>query len=253
MTDEPDPEALPPVLAVAWQRTPPPARGPRPSLTVAAIVGAAVEIADEEGIDAVSMARVAGRLGYTPMALYRHVRSKDDLLALAQDAAFADPPTLDAAAGWRPGLEAWTRALAAAYRARPWVLDIPIAGPPSLPRQVAWLDRALAVLEGTPLLPHERLSAALMLSNHARSWSMLARDLERSRGSTGTGPPAGTDALRLVAELAAPDRFPAVGPVLRDVLAAIEAGDDDGEDVADEFEFGLQRILDGLDAHMRRA
>src|SRR5260370_20248427 len=70
---------LPPVLELLWGRRQPGRRGPKPELTVGAIVEAAMRIADADGLDAVSMARVAQELGFTTMSLYRHVTGKDEL------------------------------------------------------------------------------------------------------------------------------------------------------------------------------
>ena len=87
---------LPPVLAIGWGLSVSPTRGPRATITATGIVDAAIGLADAEGIAAVSMARVAERVGVTTMALYRHVPSKDDLLALMFDRrdrpATAAPP-----------------------------------------------------------------------------------------------------------------------------------------------------------------
>jgi AcrR family transcriptional regulator len=78
---------LPADVALMWGLRDVTKRGPKPSLSVEDIVRAAIEIADAEGLAAVSMARVAERLGNSTMALYRHVKSKDELLILMSDAA----------------------------------------------------------------------------------------------------------------------------------------------------------------------
>ena len=70
---------LPRGVALAWGIAASPQRGPKREMSVERIVEAAVEIADAEGLGAVSMAAVAARLGYTPMSLYRYVTAKDDL------------------------------------------------------------------------------------------------------------------------------------------------------------------------------
>ena len=81
-TSDPD---LPRGIALAWGVAASPQRGPKREMSVERIVEAAVEIADAEGIGAVSMAAVASRLGYTPMSLYRYVTAKDDLILLMQE------------------------------------------------------------------------------------------------------------------------------------------------------------------------
>ena len=69
-----------------------PHRGPKPALTLGRIVTAAVALADAEGLDAVSMGRVAAELGTAPMSLYRHVSAKEELLTLMVDAAWDEFP-----------------------------------------------------------------------------------------------------------------------------------------------------------------
>src|SRR4051812_49574831 len=101
---------LPASIAAAWGLRERPARGPRPGLSLERIVGAAVDLADAEGIGAVSMGRVAKELGSSPMSLYRYVAAKDELLALMVDAALALPNAPgDPGEDWRAGIarRAW--------------------------------------------------------------------------------------------------------------------------------------------------
>src|SRR3954464_11401972 len=106
MTDEP--LALPPGIDLLWGRRAPGSRGPKPGLSIDAIVAAAISIANAEGLDAVSMARVAKAVGFTPMSLYRYVSNKDELLQLMWNAS-ADgivdfkPEGI----GWRARLSHW--------------------------------------------------------------------------------------------------------------------------------------------------
>lgn len=256
MTEEPAPGAgIPPVLAIAWGRAEPSTRGPRAGLTTDAIVAAAIELADAEGLAAVSMGRVANRLGYTPMSLYRYVPSKEALLALVQDAALGDPPaTLASLGDWREDLAAWARGVSAGWLAHPWVLDIPISGPPAMPRSIAWLERALAVTAGTALSLGEQLSVALLLSGYARNWAQLERDLQRGRARSGLREEqVYPEFQRVLLHLIDPDRFPSVHAVINEGMFDDGPGDggDEGE-VEEEFEFGLQRILDGIEAYMDR-
>ena len=103
---------LPPGIAAAWGVRAPMTKGPRPKLTVEAIVAAGIDTADEEGLEAVSMNRVARRLGSSPMGLYRYVTSKEELLQLMVDAALGAMPDATTAAGWRERLERCARWLA---------------------------------------------------------------------------------------------------------------------------------------------
>src|SRR5690606_23755251 len=102
MTDAPD---LPPRLALAWGVAERPERAPKRELSIERIVETAIEIADADGLGAVSMAKVAQRLGFTTMSLYRYVTSKDDLLLLMQEAALdVEYPPAHEPADWRAEL-----------------------------------------------------------------------------------------------------------------------------------------------------
>src|SRR6266849_10257810 len=104
-----------------------PHKGPKPALSLARIVDAAVRVADAEGLGAVSMGRVAAELGAAPMSLYRHVSAKEELLRLMVDAAWGDSPGQPAPGeGWRAGLARWAWAMHAAARRHPWVVRIPV-------------------------------------------------------------------------------------------------------------------------------
>src|SRR6478752_9481671 len=111
MADTDDEDAdLPRGIALAWGVAANPQRGPKREMSVESIVEAAVELADAEGLGAVSMAAVAARLGYTPMSLYRYVTAKDDLVLLMEEEATGLPPEeIFEVQGWRGKLEALYR------------------------------------------------------------------------------------------------------------------------------------------------
>src|SRR5688500_13948513 len=106
-------------VELLWGHRGQPTRGPRPALTLASIADAAIKVADEEGLDAVSMQRVAGALDVTKMALYRYVSSKAELLAVMTEIAVGEPPVLTAG-DWRGRLAEWAGLLRATWREHPW-------------------------------------------------------------------------------------------------------------------------------------
>jgi AcrR family transcriptional regulator len=239
-----DPE-LPPVLAIGWGLTAPASRGPRPTMTAAGIVDAAIALADADGIAAVAMARVAERLGVTTMALYRYVSSKDDLLVLMVDAAMGPPPPRRRTRGWRPGLRHWVHDLFDRYQAHPWALDVPITGPPALPNQLAWLDRGLAELARTDLELAEQLSVMLLLAGFVRNAATLARDIAGGHEQAGSTPAeAEAQYQSLLEALVTAERFPALHAAVRGGLLS----DSDPDDLG--LEFGLATILDGVAARV---
>src|SRR3989440_19394 len=98
------------------------AKKPRVALTLPGIVKAAIYVADTDGIEAVSMQRVAGDLGFTKMSLYRHVPSKTELLGIMIDTAVGEPPDLSTVpGGWRARLEEFVRQLAGVWQQHPRV------------------------------------------------------------------------------------------------------------------------------------
>ena len=109
---------------VVWTRLSRQPRGPRPSLTHEQIAGAAVEIADAEGAHAVSMRKVADRLGVGTMSLYRYVANKDELFELMADHVVGEQvPEGEPAGDWREELRqsAWRQR--AMMLRHPWSRD----------------------------------------------------------------------------------------------------------------------------------
>jgi AcrR family transcriptional regulator len=227
---------VPPSIALAWGLAVRPSRGPRPGLSLEQLVAAGVKVAMTEGIAALSMGRVARELGVGTMSLYRYVSAKDDLLTLMFDAAIGSPPPIDGRAEWREGLTTWARGVRAGYQRHPWVLRIPISGPPLGPNNVAWLDASLQAMARTPLTEQQKLSTTLLISGFVRNEATLTADLRAASGGEQVMPKYG----EMLAALLPEGRFPA----LRQALASGALSDDDDIDV--EFDFGLTRILDGV-------
>ncbi len=209
---------------------------PRPGLSVRRIVRAAIELADADGLAAVSMARVAERLGFTTMSLYRHVRNKDELLLLVLNAVAEPPASLaEPCDGWRAGMARWCREHLALLRRHPWMLQISTDRPPTTPNQLIWMDRGLRVLEETPLSPGDRMSVLLLCTGfvvgQARFAIGVSAEAEQAYGA-------------LLDKLVDAERHPALRRV-------VDAGTFDPADTADsqeyDFEFGLARLLDGVE------
>jgi AcrR family transcriptional regulator len=233
-------DQIPRTLQVLWGEQP--RRGPRQALSLDRIVSAGIAIADADGIAGLSMARLAERLGSAPMSLYRHVSNKDELLTFMMDAAPGDPPVLPA--GWRDGLETWARALRDVYYAHPWILQVTAGRPPLDPGQLAWLDRGLSALGGTPLSHGDRFEAVMTVLHYVRGEAQIMAVL--LKGGPGDGPEATAaqdEYARLIANFVRADRFPALAAA-SDAGIFRADGDDDAET---SFRFGLTRVLDGLE------
>jgi AcrR family transcriptional regulator len=227
---------LPASMALAWGVTAHSGRGPKRALTLDQVVDAGIAVAVADGLAAVSMARVAERLGVSTMALYRYVPGKDDLLELMVDAALGSPPPAAPREDWRAGLHRWAAGVRAAYQANPWALQVPITAPPLGPNNVRWLENALAAMSRTRLTGQEKLSCVLIVSGYVRSDEQLAQGMRA--GAYADAPP--DLYARRLARLVDAETF----PELSAVLASGELADEEGVDA--EFEFGLARVLDGI-------
>jgi AcrR family transcriptional regulator len=237
---------IPGTIAAAWGVREQPHRGPKPALRLNRIVDAAVRLADADGLDAVSMGRVAAELGTAPMSLYRHVSAKEELLTLMVDAAWGPVPDQPAPGepvpgGWRAGLSRWAWALREGAQRHPWVIRIPVSGLPIMPNEVAWFENALACLAGTGLSEARKASVIMLLAGYVRYQAIIEADVQAAIRASGLSPGQWMASYpRMLAQLADPQRFPA----LTEFIAAGVFETDDGPD--DEFIFGLQRILDGV-------
>jgi AcrR family transcriptional regulator len=232
---------LPRGLALAWGVAASPNRGPRRELSIERIVDAAIELADADGLDGVSMAKVAGRLGYTTMSLYRYVTSKDDLLLLMQEQVLdVEGPPAHEPSDWRAELREWVLFTKALLDEHPWYLDVPIRGVPLTPNNLRIVDSGLRALRSTALGQEEKMSAILLGSGYALTSARMERDLRRAVQSaddddTALGSAYG-DTLR---QLVDPARFPNLWPL-------VESGTYVGEGAIDDVAFGLERLLDGV-------
>jgi AcrR family transcriptional regulator len=233
---------LPASIEAAWGIRESPGKGPKRGLSLGRIVDAAVTVASAEGLAAVSMSRVATELGAATMSLYRYVGAKGELLALMTDAAFS---TLPRAAHpdepWRSALSGWAREHLAVLRRHPWLLRIPVSGPPITPNLVVWFDRGLGALHSTGLPEGDKLGVLLLVNGFVRNSASLTADLRMAASAGGSVVVSATHSYALLlSRLADRDRFPAIG-------AALMAGAfDQAEDGDADFNFGLACILDGV-------
>jgi AcrR family transcriptional regulator len=221
-------------------------RGPQPALSLERIVAAAVEIADAEGLPALSMARLAERLGCATMSLYRHVSNKDELHVFMMDTAPGSPPTVAAGTTWRSGLESWARALQAVYYRHPWILQIIAGRPPLEPGQLAWLEAGLRALQGTRLAPSDKLSVILLVLNYVRGEAQIKTGLLQAHRRTPRQEREGQAwYARTLALLVDAERFPALAELIAAGVFG-PVGGDGGAGPDPSFEFGLARLLDGV-------
>ncbi|MCC9308083.1 TetR/AcrR family transcriptional regulator C-terminal domain-containing protein [Kitasatospora sp. RB6PN24] len=226
----------------------PAAASPRPArraaqegaLTPERIVAAAIGIADQEGLAAVSMRRVAAELGVATMSLYRHVADKDGLLVQMMDRAFTEwPLPADPPRGWRERLELATRMMWAMFRRHPWLASaLSVTRPQPVAGAIPYSEWVLASLAAQGLDLGTAFNAHLMLFNHVRGTAVNVESELEAQAHSGIDNEEWMDSQEpaLHAIMAGGD-FPMMNRLVAE-------GYDFDLDAL--FEFGLQRLLDGL-------
>ncbi|MFD0366662.1 TetR/AcrR family transcriptional regulator C-terminal domain-containing protein [Streptomyces sp. NPDC059071] len=210
------------------------------ALTLGRIVGAAVTVADTEGLAAVSMRRVAAELGVAAMSLYRHVADKDDLLTRMMDTVIAEHPLpADPPAGWREAIELAARQLWDLFRRHPWLAPaLSVTRPQMIISALPYSEWMLATLHAHGLDLQSAFTAHLMLLNYARGIAVNLETEREAEAHSGLDSEEWMDTQEPALQaILAGGRFPALSHLAR-------AGYDLDLDAL--FEFGLQRLLDGL-------
>ncbi|MFD8571776.1 TetR/AcrR family transcriptional regulator [Streptomyces sp. NPDC059639] len=231
-----------------WERVEHPSPPPRtPTLSHARIAAVAVKIADAEGIDAVTMRRIATELEVAPMAAYRYVSGKDEVLELMVDLVHADLTAADAPGDWRETMRLLALRTRDLVLAHPWLsqLGSPRAMFAPTPNRLAVVEQALVSLEKAGLRPDLSMMVFDTVNSyvHGAAYTEVAmRMLIEEHGLTDTDGVKASMAPGFV-WLVGSGRYPAF-------LRSVEAGGRPG-DPAGKFESGLECVLDGIAARMR--
>ncbi|GGT05782.1 TetR/AcrR family transcriptional regulator [Nonomuraea spiralis] len=221
-------------------------REPRPGLSLGRIVRAAVELADAEGLEGLSMRKVADRLGFTTMSLYRHVPGRDQLVDLMRDEvlgeALATAPDAapDAGGGWRGRLEEAARRAWELRMRHPWLAEVRGSRHLPGPNAVAHYDHMLGALTGTALRPSEVVAVVGLLGRFVDAEALLLAETRREERRSGVSEQEWWGARDSLYERL--DRYPALSRLWE------TGGWDDPED---SFTFGLRRLLDGVEVLIR--
>ncbi|MFI8524778.1 GntR family transcriptional regulator [Promicromonospora sukumoe] len=205
------------------------------------LVRAAIEIADTEGLEAVSMRRLAAQLGVGPMSLYRHVANKDELLVAMADRAFGEidlPRT--GPEGWRARLELTARRQWQLCRTHLWLSrTVSFTRPLLVPNMMAQTEWTLRALDGLGLPPTVRMREALALHGLVVTAALsLADEVEAEQDSGVTLDRWHAEQGVRADELLRSGRFPLLASVPGEVA----------RDVDGLFEYSLARHLDGFAA-----
>jgi AcrR family transcriptional regulator len=237
-------------LELLWGGGKQPDRKARPALSLERIIEAAIELADAEGLGGLSMQRLAERLGFTTMALYRYVPGKAELIDVMVDAACGEPPKLGGAAGgWREKLELWARESYGLFVSHPWMLRVVTSRRLMGPNELAWFDSGLGAVSGIGLSAAQMIEVLILVNAYVRGLAQALVDVARAERDTGVSEGRWYSAYApLLKRFDREEHY----PVLRDILAegAFEEPDE-GSGPDETLEFGLQRVLDGVEAFIQ--
>ena len=224
-------------------------RKPRLGLSLERVIQSGIELADSDGLGAVSMKRVAERLGFTTMSLYRYVTSKDELLLLMQDTVWQPPAGLDVPLdGWRDGLARWTRQQYLIMERHPWLDEVRFIERAGTPSQIAWMDLGLRPLADVPLNEYEKTAILLLLSGYVSSQARLAATAREGARQGLFAPDEATEAFgELLRTVVDAERFPALRRAVEGGAFAPQEGD-----LYAPLDFGLELMLDGIERLIER-
>jgi AcrR family transcriptional regulator len=240
--DQGDPQR---VMELLWGERPRPKRGPRQALTLEEVIAEAAGIAETEGMPALSMRRLASRLGVGAASLYTYVAGKEELCALMLDHAVSRDTLPHSFPGtWREKTTAWARKDWQDFTAHPWSLQLAASRQLAGPGALAWLDSAAQVFVAAGLPNGEAVAAVHSVSVYVQGQARAA--VSEAETLRAIGPDGRSwrqvegEYLRRHVDLR---QYP--------TLAAASAHDRMPEP-ADVFEFGLQSLLDGIQARIER-
>ncbi|MDN5725571.1 MAG: TetR/AcrR family transcriptional regulator, partial [Propionibacteriales bacterium] len=235
-------------LALLWRTSPAPRRkGPARSVTVEQVVQAALRLADEQGLAAVTMRAVADSVGVSAMSIYTYVPAKPELLDLMVDSCYAAMPrTTWSDQPWRTRLAVVAEANRALLVAHPWLTEVAaLSRPPLGPGVMAKYEHELAAFDDTGLSDLDTDAALTHLLGFVQAHCRAAHDAARSTTDSAMSDAEWWQANQpILARALDPDTYP------RAVRVGAAAGEAQGGAWAADrhWTFGLARTLDGLAA-----
>ncbi|MBL6277681.1 TetR/AcrR family transcriptional regulator C-terminal domain-containing protein [Micromonospora fiedleri] len=232
-------------LRLLWRRTEDgPRRGPRQGRSLDDIVRAAIELADREGLDAVTMRALAKAVGVAPMTLYTYVPGKAELLDLMLDALYADMPRPDRSGEpWRTRVAALAQDNRELFAAHPWAAEVATGRPPLGPGLMAKYEYELRAFDDTGLDDVTRDAALTFVLDFVRAAARSAAEARSARqASAWTDEQWWTANAPLLAEVLDERRYPTAVRV----GAAAGAAHNAAYHPDHAYTFGLTRVLDAL-------
>jgi AcrR family transcriptional regulator len=228
-----------------WSRPEPGARRPRFSREQIAAV--ALEIADAEGFEAVSMRRIAADLGAATMTLYNYLRTKDDLLALMHDAIMAEVlvPADELPGEWRPALTMIAGRVRDALVRHPWAtgsLQEAQFGPNAMRR----FEQFLAAVDGMELTTADKFDLLGVINSYVFGNALISAESRQRARSAAASPESVAEIIAYATARLESGQFPHTAKLMAQQGQENAGPPMDEAGTARQFERGLDALLDGL-------
>jgi AcrR family transcriptional regulator len=234
-----------------WTREAEQPAAPQP-LSRESIVAAAIEIADTEGLEAVSIRRLATKLEARPMSLYSHIERKGDLIDLMVDEVMGGAILPEDAAidDWREGLRQIAQRTRETARAHPWMIATAFRRPFIGPNALRHIDQSLAAVSSLPLPPERKRAALLAIDTYTLGfvrWEL--KSIDKGKGGVGAcagiedGGPSGAEIDAYIAAQAASGKYPHLHELGSKKSMSLGVK-------AEAFETGLNWLIAGIEAEV---
>ncbi|MET7134785.1 TetR/AcrR family transcriptional regulator [Cellulosimicrobium sp. MI9406] len=174
-------------LALLWDPPAPATRGRKPRLTLDDVVRAGIAVAQEGGLDALSMRRVATELGVGAMSLYTYVPGRTELVDLMIDRAYAELDLPAAGAPWRPALAQYAHELWNLYLRHPWILQTNMWRAPLAPHVLDAQEAGLRTIVDTGLSELQVVDTLGLVDNYVQGLARATIAERTERDATGVG------------------------------------------------------------------
>ncbi|MEO5874688.1 MAG: TetR/AcrR family transcriptional regulator [Streptosporangiaceae bacterium] len=229
------------VEAVIWAREPKPARGPQPAYSLDQISDAAIRIADSDGLDALTMRRLAAEIGAGVMSLYRYVSGRTDIIDLMSDRVLREIE-LKPYEDWRSGLQWLAQTTREHIHRHPWLVHLPGNAAPFGPHGLALTEHVMGIMDGLGLNIDEMMTSVGLVSGYVSSSvqsEIATRERLRQVGMTME------DWMRVnapyIRKLLDSGKYPMMERIIIDARWP-------HMDPEEAFDYGLQRVLSGIAA-----
>jgi AcrR family transcriptional regulator len=231
--------------ALVWERPEPAGRPVLAPLSRERIVAAAIELADTDGLAAVSLRKVAAALDAGPMRLYGYLSTKEELLDLMVDAVYGEiVPAAPAGPDWRSALRTLALRTRQAARRHEWFVDL-VGGRPNIgPNGLAYLETAMSTMDGAPGFDHIDTVMQAVGAVNAYVTGAIRNEITELR----TERTSGLDEQQWQAasyaymeRMLATGRYPTIAKIIKDATHP---------DAAIGFEAGLDYVLNGIAARI---